>query len=151
MRLTRYTDFAMRTLLYLAARPDRLCSIAEVARAYRISENHLMKVVNDLARAGYVASVRGRGGGVRLARPAEEINIGRVVRHTEGDIQLVDCGDCVISPACALTGALGRALGAFFAVLDGYSLADLALSPAAARALLGPGHDVDDAEIPQPA
>src|SRR5262245_28837799 len=74
MRLTRYTDYAMRTLLYLGARPDRLCSIAEVAGAYGVSQNHLMKVVNDLANAGYVESTRGRGGGIRLGRPAEAIN-----------------------------------------------------------------------------
>src|SRR5215470_8528695 len=96
MRLTRYTDYAMRVLLYLGARPDKLFSIAEISRAYGISQNHLMKVVNDLVREGYAASVRGRFGGVRLGRPAEEINVGDVVRHTEEGFDLVDCGSCVI-------------------------------------------------------
>lgn len=125
MRLTRYTDYAMRVLLYLGARPEALCSISEVSRAYGISQNHLMKVVNDLARAGYVASVRGRFGGIRLGRPAGEINVGAVVRHTEDGFDLVDCGGCVIAPACGLTGALDEALAAFMRVLDGYTLADL--------------------------
>lgn len=138
MRLTRYTDYAMRVLLYLGARPDRLCSIAEIATAYRISQNHLMKVVNDLARAGYIASVRGRSGGIRLARDAASINIGAVVRHTEDGFDLVDCGSCVIAPACGLTSALREALGAFMAVLDSYTLADLLAKRAdVARLLLG--------------
>lgn len=125
MRLTRYTDYAMRVLLYLAARPDRLCSISEIAGAYGISQNHLMKVVSDLVGAGYLDSVRGRSGGVRLARPPSEINIGAVVRHTEDGFDLVDCGSCVIAPACGLTGALAQALSAFMKVLDGYTLENL--------------------------
>jgi len=125
MRLTRYTDYAMRVLFYLGARPERLCSIGEIARAYGISQNHLMKVVNDLANAGYITSVRGRFGGIRLGRAADGINVGAVVRHTEEGFDLVDCGSCVIAPACGLTGALREALGAFMAVLDGYTLADL--------------------------
>jgi Rrf2 family nitric oxide-sensitive transcriptional repressor len=125
MRLTRYTDYAMRVLLYLGARPERRCSIGEIAGAYGISQNHLMKVVNDLARAGYVASTRGRAGGIRLARAADEINVGEVVRHTEEGFDLADCANCFIAPACGLTGALAEALGAFMAVLDRYTLADL--------------------------
>jgi Rrf2 family nitric oxide-sensitive transcriptional repressor len=125
MRLTRYTDFALRVLLYLAARPDRLCSIGEIARAYDISQNHLMKVVNDLANAGYVASVRGRSGGVRLGKAPEAINIGEVVRHTEDGFEVVDCGSCVIAPVCGLTRVLDDAVRAFLAVLDSYHLSDL--------------------------
>lgn len=125
MRLTRYTDYAMRVLLYLGARPDRLCSIAEVSRAYGVSQNHLMKVVNDLANTGYVATARGRYGGIRLGRRPAEINIGALIRHTEDGFDLVDCGSCVIAPACGLTGALHEALAAFMAVLDGYTLEDL--------------------------
>jgi len=125
MRLTRYTDYAMRVLLYLGARPDRLCSIAEIARAYGISRNHLMKVVNDLVREGHVASVRGRFGGIRLGRSPDEISVGAVVRHTEDGFALTDCTSCVIAPACGLTGALNQALAAFTAVLDGYTLEDL--------------------------
>lgn len=125
MRLTRYTDYSLRVLTHVAAHPNRLCSIAEIAGAYGISQNHLMKVVNDLARAGFVHGVRGRGGGVRLARPAAEIGLGQVVRHTEEGFDLVDCGDCVIAPACGITGILGKALSAFMAVLDGHTLQDL--------------------------
>ena len=125
MRLKSYTDYALRVLMHLAAKPDRLSSIAEIARTYRISHNHLMKVVQDLRKEGFLDAVRGRTGGVRLARPAAEISVGQVVRHTESGFDLVDCGSCVIAPACALTAALYEARNAFFAVLDGYSLADL--------------------------
>lgn len=125
MRLTLFTDYSMRVLLYLGARPDRLCSIAEIARGYGVSQNHLMKVVNELVRAGYVESVRGRFGGVRLKKTPEDINIGAVVRHTEDGFDLLDCGACVIAPACGLTGILREAVGAFLAVLEKYTLADL--------------------------
>jgi|TARA_R100000501_G_scaffold9495_2_gene18894 Rrf2 family nitric oxide-sensitive transcriptional repressor len=125
MKLTRYTDYALRVLLYLGARPERLCSIPEMANAYGISQNHLMKVVHDLGKAGFVASVRGRLGGIRLARPPGEIVIGSVVRHTEDGFDLVDCGGCIIAPACGLTGVLREALAAFMAVLDGYTLDDM--------------------------
>lgn len=137
MRLTRYTDYAMRVLLYLGARPERLCSIAEISAAYRISQNHLMKVVNDLSRAGYVASVRGRSGGIRLGAAPEEIRIGTVVRHTEDGFDLVDCASCLIAPACGLPSVLGEALRAFMDVLDRYSLADLLDRRVSMRALLG--------------
>ena len=125
MRLTRYTDYAMRVLLYLAARPQQQCSISEISRAYGASQSHLMKVVNDLVNAGYLISARGRFGGIRLARDPQEINVGAVIRHTEEGFELVDCVDCVIAPACGLTSALGEALAAFLGVLDGYSLHDL--------------------------
>jgi Rrf2 family nitric oxide-sensitive transcriptional repressor len=125
MRLTRYTDYALRVLLYLGAQPDRVCSIAEIARAYDISQNHLMKVAHDLGKAGYVEGIRGRSGGIRLAKPANRINVGAVVRHTEEGFDLADCGTCVIAPACGLTGVLAEALTAFMAVLDRYTLADL--------------------------
>ncbi len=125
MRLTRYTDYAMRVLIYLGAQPDRVCSIAEIAQAYGVSRNHLMKVAHDLSKAGYIEGVRGRTGGIRLARPAAKINVGDVVRRTEPDFDLVDCGRCVIAPACALTGVIDEALAAFMAVLDRYTLADM--------------------------
>ncbi len=138
MRLTRYTDYAMRVLLYVGAQDEaRLNPISEIARAYGISQNHLMKVVNDLVNAGYLESVRGRFGGIRLARPAAEINVGAVVRHTEEGFDLVDCGSCIIAPACGLTGALAEALAAFMTVLDGYSLADLLAKRANLAALFG--------------
>ena len=125
MKLTRYTDYALRVLMHLAAQPGQLSSIAGIARSYGISHNHLMKVVHDLRKHGYVAAVRGRSGGIRLGRPADEINIGEVVRHTEEGFDLVNCGACIIAPACGLTGVLGQALTAFMHVLDGYTLADL--------------------------
>lgn len=125
MRLKSYTDYALRVLMHLAAKPDRLASIAEIARTYRISHNHLTKVVHDLRKQGFLDAVRGRSGGIRLARPAAEIGVGEVVRHTEGGFDLVDCESCVITRACSLTGALREARLAFMAVLDAYSLADL--------------------------
>jgi len=125
MRLTRYTDYAIRVLLYLGARPGKLSSIAEISRAYGISQNHLMKVAHELGKAGYVEGVRGRSGGIRLARPPDGINVGAVVRLTEDGFELVECSSCLIAPACGLTGALDEALAAFMAILDGYTLADL--------------------------
>lgn len=139
MRLTIFTDYTLRTLMYLALRPDRLVTIGDVAAAYRISNNHLMKVVHQLALAGDVATVRGQHGGLRLARPAAEINVGAVVRRTEADFDIVPCfgteAGCAIQPDCALAGMLDEALRAFLAALDRYTLADL-VRPRAALALL---------------
>jgi Rrf2 family nitric oxide-sensitive transcriptional repressor len=137
MRLTRYTDYAMRVLLHLAARDDDLSSIGEIAGLYKISQNHLMKVVQDLGKAGFVRTVRGRGGGIALARPADQIIIGQVVRQTEEGFQLVDCTNCVIAPACTLPRALNEATAAFIAVLDKYSLEDLLDQRHQMRALFG--------------
>ena len=125
MRLTRYTDFAIRIMLYLAAHADRLCSIGEIARAYGISQNHLMKVASDLAGAGYVQSLRGRGGGLRLARSASQINIGQMVRHTEGNVDLVGCGECALAPACGMVCVFKDAVESFFKTLERHSLADI--------------------------
>ena len=125
MKLKSYTDYALRVLMHLAARPDRIVSISEIARTYRISHNHLMKVVHDLRKEGFLDAVRGRSGGVMLKKPADQISVGEIVRHTEGSFDLVDCGSCVIAPACALTDALHEARSAFMAVLDRYTLADL--------------------------
>jgi len=135
MRLTRHTDYALRVLLYLAARGDALTSIAEIAAAYGISHNHLMKVVNGLVRQGALESVRGRFGGVRLGQPPGAINIGAVVRQTEEGFDLVDCAQCRIASACGVNGVLGEALTAFLAVLDRYSLADVMARPADFMAL----------------
>ncbi len=139
MHLTRYTDYALRTLIHLAAHDETLCSIREISQAYGISQNHLMKVASDLGRAGYVETVRGRSGGLKLARPAREINVGEVVRHTEEGLTLADCATCVIAPACGLTGALAEALTAFLDVLDGYTIADLTNKKRALRRLLAVG------------
>ena len=128
MRLTRYTDYALRTLIYLGLNEPRQSSIGEIARAYGISENHLTKVVHQLGRLGLVRTIRGRGGGLRLALDPAEIVVGAVVRRTEEDLALVECfsgGACAITPSCRLRRALGEALAAFLAVLDGYTLADL--------------------------
>jgi Rrf2 family nitric oxide-sensitive transcriptional repressor len=123
MRLTRYTDYAFRVLLKAAADPQGLTSIAEVAAIHDISKNHVMKVVNQLAHDGYLRTIRGRGGGFTLARPAEDIRIGDVVRSTEPDLQLADCGSCAVRLGCGLTPVL--AMAAFLATLDKYTLADV--------------------------
>jgi Rrf2 family transcriptional regulator, nitric oxide-sensitive transcriptional repressor len=138
MRLTFHTDYALRLLMLLAMEAEDLHTIEEVARRYGISRNHLMKVTQTLAQAGYVESVRGRGGGIRLGRPAGEINLGAVVRATEDDFAVVECFDrvrntCVIASACGLRGALDEAIRAFLAVLDRYSLADMIGNPSQLR------------------
>jgi len=132
MRLTNFTDYSLRVLIYLGAHRDeeRLATIHDIAKAYGISENHLMKVVHHLAKEGYVETTRGKGGGMRLARPPERINIGAVVRGTEEDFALVECfqagnRNCPIIPACVLPPILNRALRAFFKELDGQTLAEL--------------------------
>jgi Rrf2 family nitric oxide-sensitive transcriptional repressor len=112
-------------MLYLAAHADRLCSIGEIATAYGISQNHLMKVASDLAGAGYVQSLRGRGGGLRLARSASQINIGQMVRHTEGKVDLVGCGECALAPACGMVCVFKDAAESFFKTLERHSLADI--------------------------
>lgn len=122
MRLTRFSDYAVRALLYLSARADRRCSVTEIAQAYDISQNHLMKVISDLASAGYVDAQRGRGGGLRLARPASEINLGKLLRHTQGEARLTDCPTCGIRAACQLAEPFGLAVDAFYAVLERYTL-----------------------------
>lgn len=141
MRLTVYTDYALRLLMYLAVKDDGLATIAEVAESYDISRNHLMKVAHQLGVAGYVATVRGRSGGLRLARPAVDINLGDVVRHTEQDMALVPCMSptddaCAIRPSCLLKRALDKATAAFLSVLDGYTLGDLVKPRHALRNLL---------------
>jgi Rrf2 family nitric oxide-sensitive transcriptional repressor len=130
MRLTVYTDYSLRVLMYVAVKPDPLPTIGAIAQSYGISRNHLMKVVYELGLAGYLDTVRGKHGGLRLARPAQDIVLGEVVRRTEPDMALAPClgsGDsgCVITPGCKLRRALNEARTAFLKVLDGYTLADL--------------------------
>ncbi len=133
MRLTTMTDYAMRLLMYVAQHPDRLCTISEVAGAYSISEAHLMKITHQLGLAGWLETVRGKGGGMRLAAPPADINLGAVVRSIEPDFFLVDClatdTDCTLTGHCQLTGIVRGALQSFMQYLDRYSLADL-LPPA---------------------
>lgn len=141
MRLTVYTDYALRVLMYLAADPQPKPTIGEIAESYSISRNHLMKIVHELGVAGYIETVRGKGGGLRLKRPAETIGLGEIIRFAEADFNLVPCfpgagGGCAITPACKLKGALHRAREAFMAVLDDYTLADLVSNADQLRDLL---------------
>jgi Rrf2 family nitric oxide-sensitive transcriptional repressor len=128
MRLTHYTDYSLRTLIYLGLSESRKATIAEISHAYGISENHLVKVVHHLGRLGLVKTSRGRGGGLRLAQSVDKIIVGHVVRQTEEDLSLVECfanGACIITSTCRLRGVLGEALAAFLGVLDRYTLGDL--------------------------
>ena len=142
MRLTVYTDYALRMLMYLALRKDQLATIAEIADSYDISRNHLMKVAHQLGVAGYVETVRGRGGGLRLAKPVESIGLGDIVRHAEPDMAIVSCFEpvdapCAIQSCCVLKRALARARDAFLDVLDGYTLGDLVQPRSRLTSLLG--------------
>jgi len=129
MRLTQYTDYAMRTLIYLAAGGSRRHTIRDVADAYGISRHHLTKVVQHLHQHGFVDAARGKGGGLTLARPASEIRVGDVFRKMETSNALVECfepgGECAIQGNCGLARALREALSAFVAALDGYTLEDV--------------------------
>ncbi len=125
MQLTRYTDYSVRVLTHLSTYPDRLSCIAEIAQAFGISRNHLMKVVQDLGQSGYVETVRGRNGGIRLRRPPQDINLGALVRHTEKHFDVVDCPNCLIASACQMTNVFAQATRAFLSVLDQYTLADM--------------------------
>lgn len=125
MKLTGYTHNAVRMLMYLAAESGRLRSISEIARTIGISRNHLMKVAHDLRKAGFVIAVRGRSGGIRLARPPSEITIGEIVRHTERGFEDVDRMFGALAPASSLQGVYDEALRAFSAALDAHRLADL--------------------------
>lgn len=142
MRLTYHTDYALRVLLYLAASPDtQRVHIQDIADAYAISSNHLMKIVHQLGKLGYIETMRGRKGGMRLARNPAAIRIGEVVRQTEEDFFLVECFDrehncCVITPICHLRAALQEALVAFLSVLDRYTLADLSSNKALYQQLI---------------
>lgn len=133
MRLTLFSDYALRALMFTHAAGDRLVTIDEIAEAYDISRPHMMKVVNALTRSGYLEAVRGRAGGLRLGMPAEKIVLGDVARDTEPDFALVEClstkDQCVITNCCKLQGVLEAALQAFLQVLDQHTLADIGLKP----------------------
>ena len=142
MRLTQFSNFSIRILMYAAVREDAPSGVPEIARAYGISYEHLKKATAELCRGGYLETVRGRNGGVRLAKHPREICIGEVIRLTEGKTLLVECFDpstntCPLLPACHFQRALKEALVAFFAVLDRYTLADLVRSPDRLSPLLG--------------
>ena len=145
MQLTLYTDYALRTLMYLAVCDDT-ATITEIADHYHISRNHLVKVVDNLGRLGYITTTRGRQGGLRLAHPPASINLGEVVRRTEPNFHLVECFDpennqCVITPACHLMGILGKAFKAFLDHLDQHTLEDVTANKKQLRKYLaiGPG------------
>jgi len=140
MRLTTMTDYAMRLLMHVGRNPGRLCTIAEIAQAYAISEAHLMKVTHQLALAGWIDTVRGKGGGMRLAHAPDTIVLGQVVRSIEPDFRLVEClgggSECQLDGRCRLTGILDGALRDFLAHLDRHTLADILPSPGQAEAVM---------------
>jgi len=130
MKLTSFTDYSLRLLMYVAVRNDRLVSIREVSEVFEISRNHLMKIVHGLGKGHYLETVRGKNGGFRLARAPGDINIGDLVRYTEEDMAVVECfGDensnCKMVEHCMLAGVFHLALESFFDVLDRHSLEDL--------------------------
>lgn len=129
MRLTLHTDFALRVLIHAAINDGRLTKIADIAASFDISRNHLMKVVNDLGRNGYLDTVRGRDGGIRLMRQPQDINIGQVIRDIEDELGMLGClrrtGYCRIESVCVLRGVVQDATAAFLRTFDGYTLADL--------------------------
>lgn len=131
MQLTRYTDYALRVLMYLSYQEGRLAKISEISASYGISKNHLMKIVHGLAKLGYVTTLRGKGGGLKLARAPEQINLGDVVRKTEETLHLVEClergykGGCLLFPMCQLMSVINEAQVEFFGHLDRYTIKDM--------------------------
>ncbi|MBL6707889.1 MAG: Rrf2 family transcriptional regulator [Pseudomonadales bacterium] len=127
MQLTKHTDISLRVLMHLAAFPDELGTVKDIAARYNVSRNHLVKVVHRLSSLGYLESTQGRGGGIALARVPEDIVVGDVVRNMEATLDVIDCaaGNCPLLPECLLKGALSEATGAFLETLDGYTVADL--------------------------
>jgi len=146
MRLTQQTSYSIRILLYCAANPDSNSRIKDIATTYSISELHLFKIMHVLVESGFVETIRGRNGGIRLARPANTISIGEVVRATESNFYLTDCfdtanRDCPLVDSCGVNRILAEALRAFFAVLDSYTIADVAKDRSQLRGLLDLDHD----------
>lgn len=137
MRLTTMTDYALRLLIYLGQHPERLCTTAEVAQAYGISEAHLTKITHQLGLGGWITTVRGKGGGMKLALAPEEIQLGELVRSVEPDFYLVEClgelNACTLTGQCRLTGIFNDALAAFLEQLDAHTLAELLPTQAAGR------------------
>ncbi|MFS1513703.1 Rrf2 family transcriptional regulator [Chengkuizengella sp. SCS-71B] len=148
MRLTNYTDYTLRVLLYLATQPkDKISNIKEISETYGISNNHLMKVVYELGLLKLIHTIRGRGGGIKLASAPKDINIGWVVRQTENRSNIVECFDkennsCIISPVCKLKNVLNEALNAFLEILDHYTLEDLLTNePELKKILMNHSHE----------
>lgn len=146
MKLTLHTDYALRMLIFLAIHEDKPATVSDVASTYGLSRHHLLKVALNLGRLGYLKTTRGRSGGISLAMAPADINIGAVVRAMEDDFALVEClrpegGSCIISPACRLKGIVRKAIDAFLAVFDAYTLADLTMNCALLEELLVLGGD----------
>ncbi len=148
MRLTLHTDFALRVLIQVGVNQGKLTTIKEIAQTFDISKAHLMKVVNDLSQKGYLDTVRGRNGGIRLMRKPRDINIGQVVRDTENQLDVIGClehkGYCPIQRICVLRGVLSDATAAFLAVLDAHTLADLIKPQRMLSSLMLNGHGATD-------
>ncbi|UPM55199.1 RrF2 family transcriptional regulator [Gottfriedia acidiceleris] len=130
MRLTTYSDYSLRVLIFLSSEPsEKLVNIKDIAEAYDISKNHLMKIIYNLGKMGYIETIRGRNGGIRLAKLPSEINIGEIIRKTEEDFNIVECFEhgntCVITPVCSLKHIFNNALEQFLQVLDQYTLDDI--------------------------
>lgn len=143
MQLKKYTDYALRVLIFTGTKgEDQLASIKEISETFSISQNHLGKVVFELNKRGYLETVRGRNGGIRLAKPPEEMNVGKIVRQFEDDFMIMECFDksknhCVITPACKLKHALNEAVQAFLSVLDQYTVKDLIANEHQLKRLMG--------------
>lgn len=130
MKLTQYSDYSLRVLMYLGVvQDDKLSTITEISNSYDISRNHVVKVVHNLGQLGYIETVRGKNGGMRLAMNPDDINVGQLIRQTEANLDIVECfneeGNCVLTPSCQLRWALDEALTAFLTTLDRYTLTDL--------------------------
>ncbi|MBN3802359.1 Rrf2 family transcriptional regulator [Paraburkholderia sp. Ac-20336] len=151
MKLTDYTDYSLRVLIYVAVHPDEPVTIQQISDAFSIPKNHLVKIVQNLGQKGYLLTMRGRSGGIRLGRPAVDINLKEVVCATEPDFGMVECfrdgNRCVITRVCGLRGVLHRALQAYLDVLDGYSLQDLVEKPTAINRTLSLGIPVEDIRL----
>lgn len=164
MKLTNYSDYALRSLIYLAVIPKdgELANIDDIAHAYNISKGHLSKIIHQLGKLGYIQSVRGKGGGICLAKDPSKINIGKLIRHTESDFGILQCLDdnskntnnkislvnisddasgCTIFPACHLKGVFHKAMLAFVDVLDSHTLADILVNDNELLALLDKNRD----------
>ena len=129
MKLTTYTDYSLRVLMYLGIHRDEAVTMSQISESFGISHSHIMKVVHELGQLGYLHTTRGKNGGIQLGRKPEDINLGALVRDTEKNLELVECmgpnNQCKITPACELKPIVSKALGAFLAVLDEYTLVDL--------------------------
>lgn len=142
MQLSKFSDYSLRVLIYLAGQPDTLSTIDEISDRYAISKDHLRKIVHNLAQSGWIESKRGRSGGLSLAMNPAEISLGKVVRSTEENLAIVECFNpaidtCQISGVCRLSGMLDEALQAFLSVLDKYSLNDITAGQSELMARLG--------------